>query len=97
MLRRIEWRKNYRCNLLVVVLLLFHGQAISTPQQLTSEQLIQRVQQQTGANVISFSQLDHKNNTALVRLLYPSGEVKQQRIDTRSGEPMIKKINPAGS
>lgn len=87
-----EANKKYRKLLLPALLLIFfHNYALSHPQQLTSNQLIQRVQQQTGAKVVSLTQTDRKNHFAQVRLLYPSGEVKQQQIDTRSGKPVAKK------
>lgn len=85
--KELETVKKYYCKLLVmVVMLFFHGQVISTPQPLTSDQLIQRVEQQTGGKVIALSQLDRKKHSAQARLLYPSGEVKQHIVDTRNGK-----------
>ena len=89
--------KKYPWLLLPALLLIFfHGFALSHPQQLTGDQLIRRVQQQTGAKVVSLTQAGGKNNFAQVRLLYPNGEVKQLQIDVRSGKPAARKINTRG-
>ena len=68
----------------LVILLIQTNTGLAT--SLTTDQLIQQAQQQSGARVISLSAYNSHKKTAELRLLYPDGTVKQQQINTQTGQ-----------